>query len=165
MMIEISVNNDALMYAQKQAKEMGKINNSITNGRGNIAGFLGEKVVSDYIGPPCKIENTRDYDLVCDGVKVDVKTKRTSVEPKPHYECSVAATSTHQKCDTYIFARVSYDLKKCWILGKIKKNKYFKIARLMRKGEIDRANNYTVRADCYNLPAYSLTELQKYKGK
>ena len=95
--------------------------------------------------------NTYDYDILVDGYKVDVKTKQTTVKPKPFYECSVANYNTRQLCDVYAFVRVLKDLSKGWYLGSIKKQDYFSKAVYLRKGDIDPSNNFTVRADCYNL--------------
>ena len=55
------------------------------------------------------------------GIKVDVKTKQTTVKPLPHYECSIAKTSSKQDCDWYIFTRVKKDLSVGWFLGAISK--------------------------------------------
>jgi len=41
--------------------------------------------------------------------------------------------------------------KKAWILGQMDKKEYLKKARFLKKGEVDKSNNFTVKADCYNL--------------
>ena len=46
--------------AWRKAREMGRINNSITRGDGNIAGFLGEEVANFLIKG--EVTNTYDYD-------------------------------------------------------------------------------------------------------
>lgn len=157
-MIEVQVSEDILIKSANRAKEMGRLKNSITEGQGNLSGFVGEQVVSDYYG--FTIKNTYDYDLVTKGgKKVDVKTKRTIVKPKPHYECSIGAFNTKQKCDIYFFVRVSNDLKTAWILGYKMKEEYFKRAKLLKKGDIDPDNSFTVKADCYNLPISELDQI------
>ncbi len=141
--------------AHKLAKQMGSIRNSITQGEGNAAGFLGEIVVADSLG----IERlpTKDYDMALDdGRTVDVKTKRTTVVPKEYYDCSIASTSTHQKCDYYVFTRCAKD-GTLYILGDCGREDYFNRARFLKKGEQDGDNGYIVRADCYNLPISELT--------
>ena len=40
------------------------------------------------------------------------------------------------------------------------KEEYFDKANLLKKGEIDPSNNFTVKADCYNL---KISELRKMK--
>jgi len=156
--IEVKVKDSALRSAKARAESLGKLKNSITKGQGNIAGFLGEQVVADYYG--FTISNTYDYDLITPaGKKVDVKTKRTKVKPKDHYECSIAAYNTKQRCDTYFFVRVSNDMKTAWILGYKMKEDYFKKSKFLKKGDVDPDNNFVVKADCFNLPISDLDEL------
>ena len=117
-MIEVNVKDAELIEARRQAVEMGKLHNSITRGQGNVAGFIGEIIASVIL--QARQENTYDYDLVLsNGQTVDVKTKRTSVKPLPHYDCSVAELSTHQKCDNFAFVRVKNDYSVAWFLGMI----------------------------------------------
>lgn len=153
-MVEIEVTPEQISYAKKAAKDMGPLTNSITNGQGNIAGFLGEKIVADYFG--YEINNTYDYDLLNGEEKIDVKTKRTGFKPQSYYDCSIAAYNLQQQCDSYIFVRVLNDFSKAWILGKKSKVDYFKEARLLKKGSTDGSNNFTVKADCYNLKIQDL---------
>jgi hypothetical protein len=156
-MIEVKITDDMLIKARNKAKEMGAINNSILRGNGNIAGFIGEQIALDIIGG--KWENTYQYDILLDNnIKVDVKTKQTTVKPLPHYDCSIAQTSSKQACDWYVFTRVKKDFSIGWFLGAMSKKQYFEDATFLRKGEVDPSNNFTVRADCYNLPIHSLNE-------
>ena len=71
---------------------------------------------------------------------------------------AIAETSLHQNCDAYIFVTILNDFSLAWIVGKKKQKEYFKIARKMVKGQLDPANNFTVRANCYNL---RINELDK----
>ena len=143
--------------ARELAKEMGHIRNSITKGKGNFAGFLAEVVVAELLG--VTRSPTKDYDLTLnDGRTVDVKTKRTTVVPKPYYDCSIAATSTHQGCDLYIFTRYM-EGGALYVLGDCSKEDYFKRARFLKKGDKDGDNGFVVKADCYNLPIAELTNL------
>lgn len=158
-MIEVPVSQEIISRATKKAHQMGKLNNSIRNGDGNLVGFIGEYVVSDYLN--CAIENTYDYDLVHLGVRIDVKTKQCTSPPRPFYECSVAAFNTQQKCKAYIFVRVKNQT--AWILGWLPKDRYFKTARFLKKGEIDDSNGFTVKADCYNVRIDQLYSIEKIK--
>lgn len=155
-MKEVFIPKEIVTKAREKASEMGKLKNSITEGEGNIAGFIGEFLVAEMIG--ATVCNTYDYDLLLDGCRIDVKTKRTNYPPKPHYECSIAAFNTKQKCDYYYFVRVKNDFSKAWILGSYCKEDYFKDAKFCRKGDKDQSNNFTFKADCYNLPIYDLKE-------
>ena len=157
-MVELEISEETLRKAKEKAEEMGRLRNSITKGLGNLAGFVGEEVLRNYIDG---IEsNTYDYDVVKGGYKIDVKTKRTTVKPKDYYEASIAAYNTRQNCDIYAFVRVLQDFSKAWILGWEFKKDYFERARRLYKGQTDGSNKFKVKADCYNL-RYS--ELRQFK--
>jgi len=153
---QVELTSKLINKAKAKAKELGKLRNSITNGKGNLVGFIGEEVALSCLGG--ELANTYDYDLVLkDGTKVDVKTKSTTVAPLPYYDCSVAAYNTKQKCDAYAFVRVKKDLTKAWYLGILPKNTYFETAERFNKGDIDPANGFVIKADCYNV---KISELQ-----
>ena len=42
-MIKIDINNEMIESAKSKARDLGKLNNSITKAKGNLAGFLGEE--------------------------------------------------------------------------------------------------------------------------
>jgi hypothetical protein len=156
-MIEIIITGDMLVTARDKAAEMGRLNNSITRGQGNIAGFLGEAVAQQVMGGV--LANTYDYDLIlCNGKTVDVKTKQTSVKPLETYECSIAALNTKQGCDYYAFVRVKNDFSVGWFLGVYEKQQYMLDAKYLTRGTIDPSNSYVVKSDCYNLPIHQLKE-------
>jgi len=155
-LIEIKVTDDMFVKAREKAIEVGRLNNSILNGGGNLAGFIGEQIVLQVLGGDWL--NTYEYDLIIDGHKVDVKTKQTSVVPLPHYECSITEYNAKQDCDYYAFTRVKKDFSVGWYLGAMKKADYFYEAKYLKKGEVDPSNNYTVRATCYNLAIDKLKE-------
>jgi len=158
-MIEVDIPQETIQKAEQKSLEMGHLNNSITKGKGNVAGFIGELLVSNLTG--WEVSNTYDYDLITGlGEKIDVKTKRTNYPPKDYYDCSIAAYNTRQKCDKYVFVRVKNDLSKAWILGQKQKEEYFAEARFLKKGDKDGDNKFTVKSDCYNLPIKDLDSLE-----
>ena len=149
-MIELEMSGDQFIRASKKAIDMCTIANSITNCVGNLAGFIGEIVVKDYID--AEENNTYDYDIIDKvGNKIDVKTKRCNSEPKPHYDCSIAAHGTKQDCDMYVFVRVLNNFSKAWILGKIMKDKNFKKATYHKKGELDEENKFRYKTNDYKV--------------
>tara|TARA_Y100000385_G_scaffold277144_1_gene323739 strand:+ start:334 stop:816 length:483 start_codon:yes stop_codon:yes gene_type:complete len=160
-MIEVKITEEMKKKAWRKSREMGEINNSITKGDGNIAGFLGEEVANFLIKG--EVTNTYDYDIIKDGRKYDVKTKRCTSQPKNYYECSVAAFNTKQKCDEYVFVRIE-NLKgkwgRAWVLGYYPKDKYFEDAKFLKKGQRDGDNGFLVKANCYNM---SIKDLNKYE--
>lgn len=158
MILEVAITQEMKKSALQKAQELPSLKNSITSGQGNLVGFLGEEVVKSVLGGT--LNNTYDYDLILNsGKTVDVKTKKTGFEPKPHYECSVAEYNTKQKCDYYAFVRVDDQRDRAWFLGVYEKNAYYKDAKLLKKGDVDPSNNFVVKANCYNLPIYKLQEL------
>lgn len=158
-MIEVEITPEMYRLAWAKSRDMGKLKKSITEGEGNIAGYLGEIIANQFIGG--EISNTYDYDIIApNGAKIDVKTKRCKSEPLPHYECSVAAYNTVQKCDYYAFVRVeciNNEYTRGWYLGHIQKDSYYYNSRKLFKGQRDGDNWFTVKADCYNLPITSLS--------
>lgn len=156
-MIEIAISATMLVEARDKAAEMGRLRNSIINGAGNIAGFIGEAIAQQVLGG--ELSNTYDYDLVLpSGKTVDVKTKQTSVKPLESYECSIAALNTTQECDYYAFIRVKNDFTVGWYLGMYDKKQYMEDATFMKKGTVDASNGYTVKSDCFNLKISELKE-------
>ena len=154
-MIEIDITDSMRKTAHKKSKEMGVLYKSITRGKGNVFGFLGEEIARKVLGG--KENNTRDYDLVVANKTIDVKTKKTSVTPKPNYECSVADITRKQDCDYFAFVRVLNDQSKGWFLGLKDRDDYFSEVVFLTKGQHDPSNNYFVKADCFNLPISSLS--------
>ena len=145
--------------AKKKAQQLGVVKNSITRGEGNLAGFLGE-IMAESVIPTATIKNTPHYDLVYeDGSTADVKTKRCTSDPLPHYECSVADFNPFQECDKYIFVRVMKNLSKGWILGELPKNDYFGKARFMEKGQYDPRNDWYCKGDCWNVEIKELNPI------
>ena len=171
-MIEVTISATMLVEARDKAAEMGRLRNSIINGAGNIAGFIGEAIAQQVLGG--ELSNTYDYDLVVPSGKIfdqtsnsfrqtlftiDVKTKQTSVKPLETYECSIAALNTTQECDYYAFVRVKNDFTVGWYLGMYDKKQYMEDATFMKKGTVDASNGYTVKSDCYNLKISELKEM------
>ena len=167
-MIEINVFEKVLDKAQKAADKLGVLNNSIAQGRGNKAGYVGEYCVMNYLlknDRDVVEDNTYNYDFYINTkdnnkLKIDVKTKTTGVRPLDYYECSVAEYNTKQKCDVYVFTRILYSLKKIWLLGWLPKQDYFNESTFLKKGTVDEDNGYKVKASCYNLKIDKLNEME-----
>lgn len=157
--IPVPISDKMVSEAKEKAEEMGKLNNSIRSGEGNIVGFLGEEIVKSFFNITSR--NTYNYDILYNDKKYEVKTKETTVVPKDTYDCSVAAYNTKQQCDYYIFVRVLDTLSKGWILGFMEKDEYMKNSIFLKKGDIDLSNNYTVKADCYNMKIYNLKDIKQ----
>ena len=155
-MKEIEIKKEWIEEAKIKSIEMGKLKNSITKGEGNVVGFLGEIVAANYI--KAKIENTHDYDIVKNNLKIDVKTKKCSSKPKDHYECSISEYNTKQKCDIYLFVRILNDNSKAWLCGMIGKKDFFKRSKFYPKGFVDQSNNMKFHCDTYNMKIKDLVQ-------
>ena len=161
-MKQVKITPDIIARAKKKADTVGNLQGSITGSLSHVVGAIGEIIVADAIG--ANESNTYDYDLVRDGERIDVKTKRCNTRPFPHYDCSVAAHGANQNCDSYIFVRILTDTSRAWILGSIPKQDFYTKATKYKRGDIDPANGFTFKADCYNLPISELSDVQKSKA-
>lgn len=150
-MEQLKVTKEDVANATARSEQMGALPGSILKGKGNIAGFVGEEVIRRRF----KMVWSPDYscDLIAqNGERVDVKTKQCTSPPRLDYEASIRDRQKHQKCDYYVFCRVLKDLTILWYMGYMPKDEYFQRAVFLREGEVDPSNNFTVKADCWNLP-------------
>lgn len=136
--------------ATEEAEKLGNLNGSIEDGDGNYAGIFAEELFTEIVGGTR--DNTYDYDILYNGLKIDIKTKRRSVTPKSYYECSIADFNTSQDCDLYYFISVRYDYSKATFLGYISPDNYYEQAEFHEEGDVDPDNDFTFKADCWNLP-------------
>ena len=164
-MIEVEITGQMLVRARDKSAAMGQLSRSITFGQGNLAGFLGEEIALKVLGGKiANAEKNVDFDLILpNGKTVDVKTKRTSVKPLSHYDCSIG-TYYKQKCDYYAFVRVHNDFHLGWFLGVYGRDDFYKDATHYKKGDKDPSNNFTFKADAYNLPISNLKGLEYATG-
>jgi len=158
-MIQVKITPSIISRAKKKAATVGNLQGSITGSLSHVVGAIGEIIVADAMG--ANESNTYDYDLVRDGERIDVKTKCCNTRPFPHYDCSVAAHGTNQNCDSYVFVRILTDTSRAWILGSIPKQDFYTKATKYKRGDVDPANGFTFKADCYNLPISELSDVQK----
>lgn len=148
--IPTPLRNKADEIAKQEARKLGDLNGSIENGKGNYAGIFGEVLFTELIGG--RRRNTYDYDIIYNGLKIDVKTKRRSVKPQPHYEASIADHNTSQDCDLYYFISVRDTYEHATFLGHLSPEEYFERAAFHEAGEKDPDNGFEFKADCYNVP-------------
>ena len=161
-MIQVKITPEIIARAKKKAATVGNLQGSITGSLSHVVGAIGEVIVADAIDGTHS--NTYDYDLVRDGERIDVKTKRCNTRPFPHYDCSVAAHGAKQDCDSYIFVRILTDSSQAWILGHISKKEFYTKATKYKRGDVDPANGFTFKADCYNLPISELSDVKQSKA-
>lgn len=149
------------LFAERYGRK--HLNDSITEGEGMLAGLIGEEIFRDYYeflrscGDAIFHYDVLDADHLG---KIDVKTKRCTSEPKPHYNCSIAASNTEQQCDYYAFVRVLKDFSKAWILGLSPKEQFFEKAMFFKRGQIDPSGfgGWRFKWDCFNLAIKDLLQ-------
>jgi hypothetical protein len=89
-MISLTFDNYMLERAKEKAVSLGSLNNSILQGAGNLAGYLGEEALASHTGAEI-VSNNRGLDkynhdlLMPTGQRVEVKTKRRTVAPRDYY--------------------------------------------------------------------------------
>ena len=160
-MIVIPITSEQRARA-KELYEFKVLNNSITEGKSNVYGAIGEIIVYDfYKGKNIKVDNqaTYDYDLIINDFRVDVKTKRTTVYPEPHFLCSISNHNINQECDFYFFVRVLEDMQIGFLLGYKSKDDFFQNAQFNAKGTTD-INGWVFKGDCWNLQVKDLDKLK-----
>lgn len=125
-----------IQVAQRKADKIGLLRNSISSGKGNLVGALGEIIVSAYLNIDIhkKQEFSYNYDILFNGKKIEVKSKTCNSIPLPEYECSIAEYNTIQECDYYVFTRIRQNLEEGWILGAIPKQEFFNNCKVFPKG-------------------------------
>ena len=170
--------DEMIEEAQEWSNQLGAIKNSITKGRGNMAGKLGELAFSAYVGSP--LEDKPNYDMIHNGEKLEIKTKQRAVAPKSHYDVSVAKTSRHQHPDRYVFISIEFDnkgywgkpytggkivggatydgVKNIWLCGDKGAEEYFKEATVLKKGDKDGSNNFMALVVTYNMKISDLEQ-------
>ena len=149
-MLEILITPEERRDIQERAIEMGTLYGSFTRGAGNAVGCAGEFAVSKHLRG--EIVNDPHFDIrVADGIKIEVKTKKSNYPPKDSYTVSVSDFNPNQKCDLYYFARVTQRLDKCWILGYMPREEFFERAFFLKKGQREGDNGFRAQADCHNM--------------
>jgi len=166
-MIEVDITQDMIDRAEKRAKSMGAIKNSLTKGDGNLSGFIGEEMVLKTF-PSCEMKSSKDFDIIYtdlggDELNIEVKTKRRTVEPKSYYTCHISKTSAHQDPDVYVFCQVNINEVpiKGWVLGWLPKDLFYKKAEFRKKGQLD-DRGFKEKVDCFVCKISDLYEIDLF---
>ena len=163
--IQWSVSEQGAKDAAKRAEALGALRKSITKGSGNLAGYMGEAAVAEYFrsnGITVTRDDTHDYDLCVGGVKVEVKTKRTTVDPEPFHTCSVCTRTRTQSCEVYVFTRWNTTTNTVHLLGYWPSSELGNPpVRFHKEGDEDGSTRFTFKADCYNVDVAFLRDISK----
>lgn len=155
--IEIARAREAVMtelFVERYGKK--HLNDSITEGEGLLSGLIGEELLRDYYGfLRSEGEAIFHYDVLDPDIlgRIEVKTKRCTSAPKPHYNCTVSASNADQQCDYYAFVRLLNDFSRAWLVGLMPKEEFFAQALFFKRGQIDPAGfgGWRFKWDCFNL--------------
>jgi hypothetical protein len=167
-MIQLPFDSSQINRAKKLAEQLGVLKNSITKGDGNFCAYLGEIALAKYLGVK-RCSSQGDFynrDIVYNGLKLEVKTKRRKAKPKEEYDVSIAATSKHQTPDIYAFLSLTMAAEKpleIWLCGYYPRNKFFEDAVYWPKGKIDPSNGFRVHSSMYNITIKDLDKKIKKK--
>lgn len=146
-MIEVEITPQMRKRAKYYADKLGTLHKSVTRGRGNVTGMLGEIMYLEVFGGEW-LKDDRDCDIIThNGLDAEIKTKSCSSPPKLEYNCSVYGYN-RQDCDIYVFTRVHKDYKKGWLLGWIKHDDFYDKARFYKKGDKE-DGRWTLWEDTY----------------
>ncbi len=135
--------------------------------------FMKENYPNKQLTPVTKEGNNGDTWINCDylinGKKIEIKGANIGKNQKPRIDwtCKHFKTSSHQKCDYYVFLRIREDFTKAYLLGMISKSDFESKSLFKKKGDYDedspKSKPFYYTADTYTLPMTELT--YKFKKK
>lgn len=156
-MIKIKVQKEELEEATQRFK-FYNLSKSVSKGYSQLHGALGEVVCRNYYannGAHAVDSPDTGADLIINGLRIDVKTRKCNSEPKPHYNAGVFASTYEQTSDYFLFTRILNNFSIVWILGFYATKAFLRDATLCRKGQVE-FGSWRYPEDCYNLPISSL---------
>jgi len=135
-----------------------------------MAGILGEivfkKLFREAIQSPSQ---SVPYDFILKGRRIDVKCKCRNVEPKGDFEASIfdyQSGKGFEETDIYVFMSTTKKFKTMWVCGYSKKKDFMSDPNcvLWKKGDTDKRNNITFKADTWCLPYKNLRKFKNDKN-
>ena len=158
-MKEINVSEEQLERA-KTLYEFKVLNNSISKGKGNLIGAIGEIVVFDYYtnkGKNVIHAQNFQYDLIIENYKIECKTLASNVTPKDYYNCHLSTFNDKQDCDYYCFLHALNDFSKVWIKGMLSKHEVNQLKTFKKKGELD--GKFAFKENTWVIKNYQLKKI------
>jgi hypothetical protein len=161
-MIRLKITDQQIEQARGRFP-FGALKNSITKGKRNIYGALGEVLTIDYYKAlNLKILDapTYNYDLVIEGRTVDIKSRVLSGSPRPYFACNIPAYNTKQETEFYLFIYIKKDMSVAWLAGTIEKAKFLQLARFYKKDEPN-GHGFRFPVDTFQIIARQLNKLKR----
>jgi hypothetical protein len=131
----------------------------------NFIGSLGEIIVFDYfneLGHKIQDFSCKDFDLIIDSYKIEIKTKKSRGIPQPSWLCLIAEKYMYQNPDFYFFCTINLEHKKGYIFGYISKANFLKLSKFQEKGNRDGNTNFYFKENNYVL---AFEHLHKFTDK
>lgn len=162
-LIEITVTQEMIDKTQLLLETEYVCNEmSVLSGAGNFSGKLAE-VVYQYYFPEAIRKNTKHYDFIHNGYKVDIKSKTGNYIPNVLTNSVNVHTYSleHQKCEFYVFMSVHNSFSKVWIIGGCSKQFFRDNSIMFPKGTIMSNTGYELYRDTNMLEISKLTPISK----
>lgn len=153
--------------AQARADATPELRRSMRGAEGNEVGAMGELIAMRYLdmaGVLYLDEGKVNHDLRTAHGTMDVKTKERTVEPRPHYDCTVPDyVGDAQQPDWYLFVSLLSDgspgcgrFKRGWVLGTIRRELFYEVASEWKPENVDVSNGWKPTIKCWNAPVSAL---------
>jgi hypothetical protein len=165
--IEFRPCGEDFALAAQRSDKMGILHNSYTKGAGRMHGMLGEIAVGKYLDglvDHCG-SSTYGYDFETNnGIKIEVKTKRSNSIPKGDYNASVEKKKSHMfENDLFVFVRAHETMTRLWLVGWVKTDSFKRRSDFIAAGGSDKTG-FTYRVDGYHIPINKLKKMDLLNG-
>jgi len=97
-----------------------------------IAGMVGEAAFQQWRKDAIHAD-TKDFDFVSKGLRIDIKSRSVSYQPKLHHDHAIPERDREQDHDILVFAAVKKDMTKVWLVGWSYKKDFFEKLAVKRK--------------------------------
>jgi hypothetical protein len=158
-MIQFPITDEMILAAEREADEYrDQLTNSITNGVGTTAGVVSEHHFKTMFPAATRVQSY-SHDLSYRGYRIEVKTKRRTVDPRPHYLAAVSKTSTHQTLPNtiYVFYSLNTRTNVGTVCGMVHAEDFYRRAKFYNIN--DDMDGLPARAACWAMPYGGMYEV------
>ena len=160
---------DEMCTAYKMSQELPpemKGNYSGNNPLKRFAGYVGQVAAHKYFKGSENVD-AFDFDILFEGLRVEIKTSCRSVPPLDTYIARVAGSNSSQLCDVYVFASAQCNNGKfshgCWLVGWITKEQMLSSMWFTAKGT-KATDGFTEKGDCFKMLISDLRPMTSLKA-